>query len=63
VDDDLRQGRLVRLSGIELKSAFSYWLVCRRDKAESKGIRAFRDWLKVELATPIGGSGVPIPRP
>ncbi|HMA48169.1 MAG TPA: transcriptional regulator GcvA [Magnetospirillaceae bacterium] len=63
VDDDLRQGRLVRLSDVELKSAFSYWLVCRRDKAELKGVRAFRDWLKSELAHPSEVPGVPTPRP
>lgn len=51
VDDDIRQGRLVRLSDVELKSAFSYYLVCRRDRAEQRGVKAFRDWLKAELAT------------
>jgi len=51
VDDDLRQGRLIRLGTTELPSIYSYWLVCRRDKAEQKGVRAFRDWLKAELAT------------
>jgi len=50
VDDDLRQGRLVRLSNIDLPSIFSYWFVCRRDKAEQRGISAFREWLKQELA-------------
>lgn len=49
VDDDLRLGRLVRLADTDLPSAFAYWLVCRRDKAEQKGVRAFRDWLKAEL--------------
>ncbi len=63
VDDDLRLGRVVRLSDVELKSAFSYWLVCRRDRAEQKGGGTFRDWLKPELANPDTAPGVgAIPR-
>jgi LysR family glycine cleavage system transcriptional activator len=62
VDDDLRQGRLVRLSEVELPSAFSYWLVRRSDKAEHKGVKAFRDWLKIELSENLPPD-TPTPRP
>ena len=43
------------------RHAFAYWLVCRRDKAEQKSIKCFRDWLKTELTenTP---PDTPIPR-
>ena len=52
VNDDLEAGRLVRLSRRSLKSAYSFWFVCRAERAEETNIRAFRSWLHQELARP-----------
>jgi LysR family transcriptional regulator, glycine cleavage system transcriptional activator len=48
VDDDLKAGRLVRLSDFELPSAFSFWFVCRRTRLKDPRIAQFRDWLAAE---------------
>jgi LysR family transcriptional regulator, glycine cleavage system transcriptional activator len=50
VDDDLRMGRLVRPFQLALQSPFSFWLVCRRARANVGWVRRFRDWIQSELA-------------
>ncbi len=50
VDDDLRAGRLIRPFDLALKSPFSFWLVCRRNRANATRIRQFREWMQSELA-------------
>ncbi len=52
VNDDLEAGRLVRLSRRSLKSAYSFWFVCRMERAREANIRAFRSWLHEELWRP-----------
>jgi len=52
VNDDLEAGRLVRLSRRSLKSAYSFWFVCRMERAQEANIRAFRSWLHEELSRP-----------
>ncbi len=48
VEDDLASGRLVRPFGFELRSAYSFWVVCSRARAHTPKIRSFREWLLSE---------------
>lgn len=57
VDDDLAAGRLIRLFDIGVPSAFSFWLVCRADRAKERKIAAFRSWMADAIAAP------PVARP
>lgn len=49
VADDLAAGRLVRPFGHSVYEEFTYFLVCRREVAETPRVRAFRSWLGEEL--------------
>jgi LysR family transcriptional regulator, glycine cleavage system transcriptional activator len=49
VMDDLRQGRLVRLSEIAVDEPFGYYLVWRPDNPHKKLIREFCEWLRHEI--------------
>jgi LysR family transcriptional regulator, glycine cleavage system transcriptional activator len=51
VVDDLASGRLVRPFEFELLSAFSFWVVCARARAQIPRIKAFRTWLLAESRT------------
>ena len=54
VADDLRQGRLVRLSDIYVDEPYAYYLVWRPDNPRKKLIRQFCEWLRFEIAaTPL----------
>lgn len=48
VEEDLSSGRLVRPFAFELRSAFSFWIVCARERAHTAPIKAFRNWLLSE---------------
>ena len=50
VDDDLTSGRLVRLFDITVPSPFSFWCVCRKDRARERKIAAFFVWIKDQLS-------------
>ncbi|MES1152285.1 MAG: LysR substrate-binding domain-containing protein, partial [Dongia sp.] len=49
VEQDLANGRLVRLDGAELSEPFSYYLVYPADRGGHESVKAFRDWLFSEL--------------
>jgi LysR family transcriptional regulator, glycine cleavage system transcriptional activator len=48
VADDLARGRLIRPLAFEMRSSFSFWIVCAKDRAQDARIRAFRGWLALE---------------
>jgi LysR family transcriptional regulator, glycine cleavage system transcriptional activator len=48
VTEELASGRLVRPFDLELRSAFSFWIVCARARAHMPKIEAFRNWLLSE---------------
>jgi LysR family glycine cleavage system transcriptional activator len=56
--DDLRTGRLVIPVPLALRTGRGYCFVCPKNRAERPDVRAFRAWLKQELAaidwTPMG---------
>jgi LysR family transcriptional regulator, glycine cleavage system transcriptional activator len=60
VADDLVSGRLVRPFEFQMRSSFSFWVVCAKGHAQDVKIRAFRDWLVTEAASssdhPVGPS-------
>lgn len=45
---DLLNGRLVRLTGVSLGMANTYWIVCPKVTAGTPKIAAFRDWMLAE---------------
>lgn len=45
VTEDVKAGRLVRLSPIEIPKISSYWLAWRETEDDSPALQAFRDWL------------------
>jgi len=49
VEQDLANGRLVRLDGAELSEPFSYYLVYPADRGGQDSVKAFRNWLFGEL--------------
>jgi len=49
VGDDIKEGRLVQLFPLTVKTPESYWLVYPKEIAESKRIKAFSAWMKSEL--------------
>lgn len=50
VDADLESGALVPVLGPPLAATTSYWLVCARQSLARPEVRAFRDWIRQELA-------------
>jgi LysR family glycine cleavage system transcriptional activator len=50
VADDLAAGRLVRMGTVAAPDINSYWLLCRKDKADLPRIQAFVDWITAEIA-------------
>ena len=42
---DLRDGRLVRLSERKVRHPFSYWVVYRKERLRDPSVVAFRDWV------------------
>jgi LysR family glycine cleavage system transcriptional activator len=49
IGDDLANGKLVKLFDVEVESANSYHLVCLPQHANSRKVRAFRDWFASEV--------------
>jgi LysR family glycine cleavage system transcriptional activator len=47
---DLESGRLVRPFKLALPSPFSFWIVCKRETANTTKFRAIRDWLHAQAA-------------
>ncbi|RDK05390.1 LysR substrate-binding domain-containing protein [Cupriavidus lacunae] len=45
VAEDVKAGRLIRLSQIEIPRNLSYWLAWRETEDNSPALQAFRDWL------------------
>ncbi len=58
VQDDLKQGRLIRPFELSLgdESGFSYYLVSPQARAEEPKIAAFRDWILAEVAATESGA-------
>ena len=52
IADDFNNGKLVRLFDIEIKSESDYHLVCLPQNANSRKVRAFRDWMINEIDWP-----------
>lgn len=50
VIDDLKAGLLVQPFGPEIRTRFSWHLVCNPVSAEQRKIQAFREWLQSEIA-------------
>lgn len=50
VAGEIAAGRLVPLFDVKLPAEDAYWIVCRKEKKERPGVRAFRDWLLAEAA-------------
>ncbi|RJF82431.1 transcriptional regulator GcvA [Azospirillum cavernae] len=50
VDSDLESGALVAVLGPAVPSSTAYWLVCAPESLERADVRAFRDWIRRELA-------------
>jgi LysR family transcriptional regulator, glycine cleavage system transcriptional activator len=50
VADDLVAGHLVRPFGPDMPARYSWYLVCSPVGAERRKVRAFRDWLRQEIA-------------
>ncbi len=48
VEDELKSGRLVRVSDVELESPNSFYFVCPPRLKENKSIRRFLGWLRSE---------------
>lgn len=48
VDDDLRQGRLVKPLGVGLENAFAFWLIRRDVSQQRPEVEAFCHWLRQE---------------
>ena len=52
VAEDLERGTLVRLFDIPVASRERYWFVSAKETAQAPKVRAFRDWVRAELAAP-----------
>jgi len=50
VAEDLERGALVRLFDVTVASRESYWFVSPKPLADAPRVKAFRDWVKAELA-------------
>jgi LysR family glycine cleavage system transcriptional activator len=59
VGDDIEQGRLVQLFPLTVKLKESYWIVCPKEYAESRKVKAFSAWMKSELVPPPKKKGRP----
>ncbi len=53
-EQDIADGRLIQPFALTLKTNFAIYLVSPERTAETAKIKAFRDWLLDEVATPIG---------
>lgn len=62
VDPELESGALVAVLGPAVPAPTSYWLVCAPQSLERADVRAFRDWIRRELAGDVP-TGAPAPTP
>jgi DNA-binding transcriptional LysR family regulator len=53
--DAVSDGRLVRVFEHSVEGPQGYWLAVARGRRESRKLRAFRDWLKVEVPASVRG--------
>ena len=62
--DDLRTGRLIIPVALPIASGRAYYLVCPRHRSMVPQVRAFRDWIKQEVAAldwaPIRAKAMPV---
>ncbi len=61
VDFDLDSGALVSVLGPAVPSSTSYWLVCAPQSLERPDVRAFRDWIRRELAADLRSAEASLP--
>jgi LysR family glycine cleavage system transcriptional activator len=54
--DDLEHGTLKRLFPLAVPSRERYWFVSPRERADSPNVKAFREWVKGQLAGQAGAS-------
>jgi LysR family glycine cleavage system transcriptional activator len=52
IGEDLERGTLKRLFNIAVPCRESYWFVSPKEKANAPGVKAFKAWVKRELAAP-----------
>ena len=61
--DDLRTGRLIIPVALPIATGRAYYVVCPRHRSTVPQVRAFRDWIKHEVAAldwaPIRGKATP----
>jgi LysR family glycine cleavage system transcriptional activator len=57
VGEDLERGVLKRLFKLSVPSNERYWFVSPRETAQAPKVRAFREWVKAELAVVEGRAG------
>lgn len=50
VESDLTSGRLIRPSGISVRSQMSYFFVCPHGQEDTQNLRPFLEWLRREAA-------------
>jgi len=55
VAKDIATGRLARLFSIGLADPSAFWLLCRADRCDEAGIRAFTRWIRLEAAASAAG--------
>ncbi len=48
VEDDLRQGKLVKPFSLELENHYAFWLICREVAQDRPDVEAFCKWLVAE---------------
>ena len=65
LDRDLAEGRLVEPFDVHMPSTAGYYLVCPSGSGEDPRVRAFRGWLREEIAAAsnTGGTAEPIASP
>ncbi len=66
VDRDLASGALAEVLGPAVPASTSYWLVCAQESLTRPDVRAFRDWIRAELALETGlavDGGATVPQP
>ena len=54
VVEDLERGILKRLFALSVPSNERYWIVCPKETADAPNVKAFRDWVKEQIALSLG---------
>ncbi len=50
VESLMEEGRLTKVLDVEVEGHESYWLVTRAEQVDSANVKAFRQWLRLELS-------------